>query len=119
AACSLDDLRNPQSRSTLKGQEQAESRGTLTRGSPQVAKPAPAPLSTYQVSGVVGDSPGPIYQQESNTENYLHYDDQPVKITLEAPVSTFSVDVDTVSYANVRRFLNNGQLPPKDAVRAE
>src|SRR5690606_26413570 len=59
AACSIDDLRNPQSRSTLKGQEQAESRGSLTRGT-QVAKPAPAPMSTYQVSGVAGDSEGPV-----------------------------------------------------------
>lgn len=37
----------------------------------------------------------------------------------ESPLSTFSVDVDTASYANVRRFLNNGQLPPPDAVRIE
>ena len=37
----------------------------------------------------------------------------------DAPVSTFSVDVDTGSYANVRRFLNEGRLPPADAVRTE
>jgi Ca-activated chloride channel homolog len=37
----------------------------------------------------------------------------------DAPVSTFSADVDTGSYANVRRFLNQGQLPPADAVRTE
>jgi Ca-activated chloride channel family protein len=35
------------------------------------------------------------------------------------PLSTFSIDVDTASYANVRRFLKQGQLPPKDAVRIE
>ena len=35
------------------------------------------------------------------------------------PLSTFSIDVDTASYANVRRFLTQGQLPPKDAVRIE
>jgi Ca-activated chloride channel family protein len=38
---------------------------------------------------------------------------------IQAPLSTFSVDVDTASYANVRRFLNQGGLPPKDAVRIE
>ena len=38
---------------------------------------------------------------------------------VEQPVSTFSVDVDTASYANVRRFLSDGQLPPADAVRTE
>ncbi|QDU31753.1 von Willebrand factor [Anatilimnocola aggregata] len=39
--------------------------------------------------------------------------------TVEHALSTFSIDVDTASYANVRRFLNNGQLPPPDAVRLE
>ncbi len=50
------------------------------------------------------------------------YDDtapNPVKSVAEAPVSTFSVDVDTFAYANVRRFITGGQLPPKDAVRIE
>ena len=39
--------------------------------------------------------------------------------TVRAPLSTFSIDVDTASYSNVRRFLNDGSLPPKDAVRIE
>lgn len=54
-----------------------------------------------------------------NTENYQHKDESPVKATAKEPVSTFSIDVDTGAYANVRRFLNQGQLPPKDAVRIE
>ena len=52
-------------------------------------------------------------------ENYQHYDDNPVKQVAEAPVSTFSIDVDTGSYANVRRMLNSGQMPRHDAVRIE
>jgi Ca-activated chloride channel family protein len=52
-------------------------------------------------------------------ERYAHLDDHPVHRAAEHPVSTFSVDVDTGSYANVRRFLNQGQLPPGDAVRVE
>ncbi len=40
-------------------------------------------------------------------------------LTREQPVSTFSIDVDTESYTNVRRFLTQGRLPPKDAVRTE
>lgn len=36
-----------------------------------------------------------------------------------APLSTFSIDVDNASYTNIRRFLNNGQEVPKDAVRVE
>jgi len=54
-----------------------------------------------------------------NTENYAHYEDNPVKRVIEQPVSTFSIDVDTGSYANVRRFLKAGELPAQDAVRAE
>jgi len=54
-----------------------------------------------------------------NTENYQHKEESPIKITAKEPVSTFSIDVDTGAYANVRRFLKQGQLPPKDAVRIE
>ncbi len=54
-----------------------------------------------------------------NRENYVHYDDNPLKLVAEDPVSTFSIDVDTGAYANVRRMINSGQLPPHDAVRAE
>lgn len=43
----------------------------------------------------------------------------PVKLVSDEPVSTFSIDVDTASYAFVRRALNNGHLPRKDAVRVE
>ncbi len=52
-------------------------------------------------------------------ETYAQISPNPVKLVAEERVSTFSVDVDTASYANVRRFLMNGQLPPKDAVRIE
>jgi len=54
-----------------------------------------------------------------NRENYAHFDDNSVKRVAEAPVSTFSIDVDTGAYSNVRRMLNNGQLPVEDAVRVE
>lgn len=54
-----------------------------------------------------------------NTERYQEQPDQPVKSVAQEPVSTFSIDVDTGSYANVRRFLSSGEQPPKDAVRIE
>lgn len=54
-----------------------------------------------------------------NRENYVHFDDNHIKLVSEHPVSTFSIDVDTGSYANVRRLLNSGRLPRKDAVRVE
>ena len=51
-----------------------------------------------------------------NRENYHHFDSNPVIRVAESPVSTFSIDVDTGSYSNVRRMLNAGQLPAQDAV---
>lgn len=57
--------------------------------------------------------------QSTDRENYAQIKENPVKRAAEQPVSTFSIDVDTGSYANVRRFLNSGRLPPRDAVRVE
>lgn len=54
-----------------------------------------------------------------NRENYADIEVNPVRKVSEDPVSTFSIDVDTGSYAVVRRYLNNGSLPPSDAVRIE
>ena len=63
-------------------------------------------------------SPEPGYIQH-NTEGYTAIDENGFKDVLHNPLSTFSIDVDRASYSNVRRFLNMGQLPPKDAVRIE
>ena len=52
-------------------------------------------------------------------ERYAELSANPVIRAIETPVSTFSVDVDTGSYSNVRRLLNEGRLPPADAVRVE
>ena len=54
-----------------------------------------------------------------NTESYSAIEENIFKGALKSPLSTFSIDVDAASYSNVRRFLNNGQHPPKDAVRIE
>jgi Ca-activated chloride channel homolog len=56
---------------------------------------------------------------ENNTERYKNFSDNPVQRVSENPVSTFSIDVDTGSYSNVRRMLNQGIRPPADSVRAE
>ena len=55
----------------------------------------------------------------NNSEKYQHLAVNPIHQTATDAVATFSIDTDTGSYANVRRFLNNGQLPPTDAVRIE
>ncbi len=54
-----------------------------------------------------------------NTEEYSKIKSNEYKDALQNPFSTFSIDVDNASYSNVRRFINNGTLPPKDAVRIE
>ncbi|MHC4729970.1 MAG: YfbK domain-containing protein [Planctomycetota bacterium] len=61
----------------------------------------------------------PVRPPGFNTEAYDRIVDNDWKRVADADTSTFSVDVDTASYANVRRFLNEGKLPPKDAVRIE
>ncbi len=52
-------------------------------------------------------------------DRYEEVDPNPVREVAQEPVSTFSVDVDTASYSNVRRMLTDGRLPPRDAVRIE
>ena len=56
---------------------------------------------------------------ESNRENYNHFEDNGVQITKQNPVSTFSIDVDTGAYSNMRRMLNQGIMPAKDSIRVE
>ena len=54
-----------------------------------------------------------------NTESYAHIDENDFKLVSASPLSTFSIDVDRASYANVRRFIQDGTRPPIDAVRIE
>lgn len=61
----------------------------------------------------------PEEQKDANTEAYNRIYDNPFEGVSISPLSTFSIDVDTASYTNVRRFIKEGQLPPKDAVRIE
>ena len=107
-------------------QTNSEPAATLVRErlAAPVAAEMPAAASQKRMS-TLAYAPSPIadvlppgYRDESR-EQYQAYADNPVFAVAETPVSTFSIDVDTGSYANVRRFLNGGQLPPKDAVRLE
>ena len=87
-----------------------------------VPPPASAPAS------IVGGAGRPYYPDALarsrhaapfNTEAYDSIDENPVRRVAVDPLSTFSIDVDTASYANVRRFLTGGSLPPAGAVRIE
>lgn len=68
------------------------------------------------------DASAPVYfvqQEEFNREGYSAIHENGFKEAIKSPLSTFSIDVDAASYSNVRRFLNDGQKPPIDAVRIE
>ena len=54
-----------------------------------------------------------------NTESYARIDENDFKLVGASPLSTFSIDVDRASYANIRRFIQDGERPPVDAVRIE
>jgi len=64
-------------------------------------------------------SPGYVAPVDFNTEGYSSIHENGYKDVYNNPLSTFSIDVDKASYANVRRFINSGSLPPVDAVRIE
>ncbi|WP_296165424.1 VWA domain-containing protein, partial [uncultured Brevundimonas sp.] len=72
-----------------------------------VPPPAPRPL------------PPGLPPRPADTERYPDATSNPVKRVADEPVSTFSIDVDTAAYANVRRFVDEGRRPPVDAVRIE
>ncbi len=79
-----------------------------TRAQPEMAaSAAPAPVDET------------IAPPEPNTEAFANADLNPVKVTAEEPVSTFSIDTDTASYSIIRQSLSMGQLPPSEAVRIE
>jgi Ca-activated chloride channel family protein len=97
----------------------------------KAAEPTPIPRSealrnTDQVMrrgtaalGYVGAARWPSPAEPSNTEAYNLVNENRFLGAATNPLSTFSIDVDAASYSNVRRFLSQGTLPPKDAVRLE
>ncbi|BCL62659.1 hypothetical protein DGMP_33520 [Desulfomarina profundi] len=58
-------------------------------------------------------------RQQFQTESYNHLEENSFILTTNDPLSTFSIDVDTASYSNIRRFIQSGHLPPVGAVRVE
>ena len=104
--------------------------------SPEVCpsvQPAPSPSPANQYLGLPKpaapayrtaarrwqDDAAKVYWPGHNTETYDNIDESPFLAVTQNPLSTFSVDVDTASYSNVRRFLNENTLPPRGAVRIE
>lgn len=88
--------------------------GGLPSAPPPAAHPAGGAHPMFQIDGLVPQS-----RFHGDTATYAEITENRFRHVSEHPLSTFSVDVDTASYANVRRFLNEGRLPPIDAVRIE
>jgi Ca-activated chloride channel family protein len=88
-------------------QETVRAKQVAPLGAAEMALSAPRPDQFWPPS------------EPTDRENYAHFDNNPIHRVVEQPVSTFSIDVDTGSYANVRRFLRSGTLPVRDAVRVE
>jgi len=94
---------------------------------PYVSKPIPHIGTHFRQTQVKRKALNSAYLQPTiyipavaeNRENYIQFDENAVKQVADKPVSTFSIDVDTASYSNLRRLLMQGQLPPKDAVKTE
>jgi Ca-activated chloride channel family protein len=96
-------------------QSARDPRSRVERDAQIGAAMSPAPATAYLGPPVVIRRPYPF----PGGESYAGIDENPFRSVKSEPLSTFSVDVDTASYANVRRYLTEGTLPPADAVRIE
>ena len=86
---------------------------------PPAMAPSPPGFQTASAGRAMVRTGGTPYPPPADREGYAPIDEVGFKTAVDAPLSTFSIDVDRASYANARRFLTNGQLPPVDAVRVE
>ncbi len=109
-----------QIRSDLPLSETDAVRGATRTKSEQLGAATTQTAAQPYATVVADEEAAPYWQPPSSAdERYGDFKTNPVKLVAEEPVSTFSIDVDTASYANVRRFLTDGTLPPMDAVRTE
>ncbi|AZD96093.1 vWA domain-containing protein [Pseudomonas chlororaphis] len=113
AALPVEDAVAPQA--AAPSPSEAQRADVILAGSNNAKALAPTPLHT---SMMTRESLPAGYRAEPR-EQYQNLPDNPIQSVAQAPVSTFSVDVDTGAYANVRRLLNQGSLPPQGAVRLE
>jgi len=86
---------------------------------PPPPPPPPVGLAAPRMMAPVAGNLAQPMPGQVNRDNYEDIEINGVKLAAKEPVSTFSIDVDTASYTNVRRMLNAGHLPPRDAVRIE
>jgi Ca-activated chloride channel family protein len=121
AACSAQNSEKPGSRADARTELLlVQERDQLARRAvPQAAAEAKHKASAGLAAPTM-QALAPMAAPLVDRESYGHFEANPLQIASENPVSTFSIDVDTGSYSNVRRFLlREGRLPPSDAVRVE
>ena len=106
-----------QSGSAPPQQEMAQVQQQLPVAQPLMPKAATAPAAVPLRTSV--DAQKSEIPEASNREAYDRIEENAFLKVSNNPLSTFSIDVDAASYSNVRRFINEGKLPPKDAVRIE
>ncbi|AUX19425.1 hypothetical protein AQ623_01300 [Flavobacterium columnare] len=75
--------------------------------------------SEAEISDLMINNPEIEIPENKNEESYAEIEENKFENPSVKPLSTFSIDVDNASYTNIRRFINNGQEIPKDAVRLE
>jgi Ca-activated chloride channel homolog len=88
-------------------------------GSGVKAKRTQQPKGSYSPASPMAFSPAAASLDDHNTEGYASLPEIPFRTARKEPLSTFSIDVDTASYANVRRLLQQGERVPPGAVRVE
>ena len=116
-----DELAPPPPSAPKESEDAApQPRARLAAGRPS-AEPLPlAKAATFSGASVAMDFARREKRNgDFDTARYGNMQENPFLAVSENPLSTFSIDVDTASYSNVRRFIEGGSLPPKDAVRIE
>jgi Ca-activated chloride channel family protein len=106
---------SPPAHGVLKTEEWVRSEAIMADATMAKRSVRPSPAAS---NAPMSEAYPPGYRDEPR-EQYQALADNPIHRVTETPVSTFSADVDTGAYANVRRLLNQGRLPPEGAVRLE
>jgi Ca-activated chloride channel homolog len=122
-ACASEPQSGTDAGTDLMPRENAIAPGTIGFNSDRYTGRATQGWRAFGTGGVDADGRprnGLLHEDDvANTESYDSILENPFFLAMQSPLSTFSIDVDTASYSNVRRFLNGDQLPPADAVRTE
>jgi len=118
-ACSTtqDNLSNRQMTTQKETKQVKASLMRVKKEKQHLASESEVASSADMIAHPLFSSPGAVPVESQ--EQYAVIEQNAAALVKESPVSTFSIDVDTASYANTRRFLNNGQLPPVNVVRTE